>query len=400
MRTPVYLDNHSTTRVDPRVVDVMLPYFTDEYGNAGSTSHAFGWAARDAVEAARATIARCLNAKPREIIFTSGATESNNLAIRGLADRLSAKGRHLVSVATEHPSVLDPLDRLTRRGFEITLLPVQPATSPEAGLVALDQLSEAIRDDTILVTVMLANNEIGVIQPLREIAEICRQRKVLLHCDATQAVGRIPVNVEELSVDLLSCTAHKLYGPKGVGALYVCRRSPQIRVVPLIDGGGQERGMRSGTLNVAGIVGFGKAVELADAEMADEQDRVAQLRQRLHDGLIANVPDCFLNGPPLNIKGGLNPRRLAGNLNMRFRFVEGESLMMSMGDLAVSSGSACTSANPEPSHVLQALGLPDDDVRCSLRFGVGRFNTAEEIDFAVETIRDAVQRLRQLSSMA
>ena len=396
----VYLDNHSTTRVDPRVVEAMLPYFAEQYGNAGSTSHAFGWAARDAVEAARTSIARCLNAKPREIIFTSGATESNNLAIRGLADRLSRKGRHLVSVATEHPSVLDPLDRLTRRGFEVTLLPVSRADSPQAGQIDLDQLREAIRSDTILASVMLANNEIGVIQPLREIADICHERGVLLHCDATQAVGRIPVDVDELGVDLLSCTAHKLYGPKGTGALFVCRRSPQIRVVPLIDGGGQERGMRSGTLNVAGIVGFGRAIELAADEMNVEQARVAQLRQRLHDGLIENVSDCFLNGPPLTVNGALNPHRLAGNLNLQFRFVDGESLMMSMGDLAVSSGSACTSANPEPSHVLQALGLPDDDVRCSLRFGVGRFNTTEEIDFAVETIQSAVQRLRQLSSMA
>jgi cysteine desulfurase len=397
---PVYLDNHSTTRVDPRVVEAMLPYFTQHYGNAGSTSHAFGWEARDAVEAARGTIARYLNAKPREIIFTSGATESNNLAIRGLADRLSSHGRHLVSVASEHPSVLDPLDRLTRRGFEVTLLPVQPATSKQAGLVDLDQLSASLRDDTILASVMLANNEIGVIQPLRKIAEICHQRGVLLHCDATQAVGRIPVDVAQLDVDLLSCTAHKLYGPKGVGALYVHRRSPQIRVVPLIDGGGQERGMRSGTLNVPGIVGFAKAIELLAAELATEQARIGQLRQQLYNGLVAHVSDCFLNGPPLTINDTLNPLRLAGNLNMRFRFVDGESLMMSMGDLAVSSGSACTSANPEPSHVLQALGLPDDDVRCSLRFGVGRFSTSQEIDFAVETIRDAVQRLRQLSSMA
>ncbi len=396
----VYLDNHSTTRVDPQVVEAMLPYFTEQYGNAGSTSHAFGWEARDAVEAARATIARCLNAKSREVIFTSGATESNNLAIRGLADRLCSKGRHLVSVATEHPSVLDPLDRLTRRGFEVTLLPVQPATAEHPGLVDLNQFADAIREDTILVTVMMANNEIGVIQPLREMAQICHERGVLLHSDATQAVGRIPVDMKELGVDLLSLSAHKLYGPKGVGALLVCRRSPQIRVVPLIDGGGQERGMRSGTLNVAGIVGLGKAMELAAELMSQEQSRIADLRQQLHHGLVSNVADCFLNGPPLTLDGAPHPLRLPGNLNMQFRFVEGESLMMSMGDLAVSSGSACTSANPEPSHVLQALGLPDDDVRCSLRFGIGRFNTAEEIEFAVETIRDGVQRLRLLSQEA
>lgn len=400
MKRPVYLDNHSTTQVDPRIVELMLPYFTEHFGNAGSSSHAFGWEAKDAVDRSRQQIALAIGAKAREIIFTSGATESNNLAIRGLADWLGKKGRHLVSVVTEHRAVLDPLDRLTRRGYKVTLLPVHGHAHPQVGQVDLDQLSDAIRDDTIAVTVMLANNEIGVVQPLSEIAEICRRRDVLLHCDATQAVGRMPVDVSELGVDLMSFSAHKLYGPKGVGALYVRGRSPQTRLVPLMDGGGQERGMRSGTLNVHGIVGFGAAVELAMAEMQEDNRRIRELRDRLFHRLIETIPDCHLNGPPIVKADALVGDRLPGNLNMTFRLVEGESLMMSMGDLAVSSGSACTSANPEPSHVLRALGLSDDDVRASLRFGIGRFNTPDEIEFAIETLGGAVQRLRELSSMA
>lgn len=394
LRRPVYLDNHATTRVDPRVVQAMLPYFDEQYGNASSTSHVFGHAAREAVEAARCTLATALGANPREIVFTSGATESNNLVLRGVAERARRRGNHLVSVATEHKAVLDPLRRLSRKGFEVTLLPVAQAPSPWAGLVDLDQLRGALRRDTLLVSVMLANNEIGILQPLAAIAEICREHDVLLHCDATQGLGRTAVDVNQLGVDLLSCSAHKIYGPKGVGALYVRRAAGRTRLEPQIDGGGQEGGVRSGTLNVPGIVGFGRAVEVALAEMPSETQKIAQLRQRLYDGLVRNVPDLVLNGPTWDQPD----KRLAGNLNITFPRVDGEALMMSIAELAVSSGSACTSANPEPSHVLRALGLSEDATRASLRFGIGRFNTTEEIDFAAELVAEHVHRLRQLAS--
>jgi len=388
----VYLDNHATTRVDPRVLDAMLPYLTDHYGNAASTSHAFGWAAKAAVDAARESIAAGLNASPREIVFTSGATESNNLAIRGVCERAGRRGQHLISVVTEHRAVLDPLAKLARRGFEVTLLPVRPHGAPEAGTIDLDQLAGSLRDDTALVSVMLANNEIGVLQPLAEIGRICKQRGVLVHTDATQAVGKIPVDVEELQVDLLSFTAHKIYGPKGIGGLYVRRRNPQVRLEPQIDGGRQEAGRRSGTLNVPGIVALATALQLCRAEMPGEGERQRQLRDRLFAGLRSRVADVALNGPALDRVD----LRLSGNLNCNFADVDGEALMLSMRDLAVSSGSACTSADPEPSHVLRALGLGDDLTRASLRFGLGRFNTAEEIDFAVETVANAVERLRKL----
>ncbi len=388
----VYLDNHATTRVDPRVLDAMLPYFTDQYGNAASTSHAFGWAAKEAVDAARQSIAAELNAAPREIVFTSGATESNNLAIRGVCEWSGRRGQHLVSVVTEHRAVLDPLAKLARRGFEVTLLPVRPYGAAEAGTVDLDQLAAALRDDTVLVSVMLANNEIGVLQPLAEIGRICKQRGVLLHTDATQAVGKIPVDVEQLQVDLLSFTAHKIYGPKGSGALYVRRRNPQVRLEPQLDGGRQEAGRRSGTLNVPGIVGLARALQLCREEMPAEAERQRQLRDRMFAGLSSRVASVAVNGPALE-RADL---RLGGNLNCNFADVDGEALMLSMRDLAVSSGSACTSADPEPSHVLRALGLSDDLTRASLRFGLGRFNTAEEIDFAVATVSDAVVRLRKL----
>ena len=394
--TAVYMDNHATTRCDPRVVEAMLPFWTEVYGNAGSVSHSFGAEAKEAAEASRSVIASAINAKPREIVFTSGATESNNLALRGAADRLERKGKHLISVPTEHKAVLDPMNRLTRRGFEVSLLNVQQSGDATPGLLDADQIADAIRDDTIIVSVMLANNEIGVIQPIKEIGEICRDRGVLLHCDATQAVGKIPVDAKELNVDLMSFSAHKLYGPKGIGALYVGRRSPQTRLVPLIDGGGQENGHRSGTLNVPGAVGFAKAVELAVNEIESETPRLLNLRQRLFEGLIQRLADLSLNGPGLERE----LPRLAGNLNMSFAFVDGEALMMSMGTLAVSSGSACTSANPEPSHVLRSIGLSDDATRSSLRFGLGRFNTTEDVDFAIETVTEAVTRLRKLSSLA
>jgi len=394
---PIYLDNHSTTRVDPRVVEAMLPFFTEKFGNSGSVNHSFGWDARDAVEAARKSIASAIGAEAREIVFTSGATESNNLAIRGLAERQRQKGNHLVSVTTEHKAVLDPLKRLARRGLEVTLLDVEQADSPRAGWLDPQKVGTAIRDDTLLVSVMLANNEIGIIQPIQEIAAICRERNVPLHCDATQAVGKIPVDVRKLGVDLLSFSGHKIYGPKGIGALFVRRGAPPIRLEALIDGGGQEGGLRSGTLNVPGIIGMATALELCSREMAEQMARLATLRQRLWEGLQREVPDVVLNGPVFR----LDPRlRLAGNLNCSFPLVNGEALMISMKTVAVSSGSACTSANPEPSHVLLALGLGEDLTRASLRFGIGRFNTVEEIDYAVAAVAVNVHRLRKLSSLA
>jgi cysteine desulfurase len=394
--TPVYMDNHATTRVDPRVIEAMLPMFAEIYGNPGSTSHVFGWDAAEAVDAARESIASAIDAEPKEIIFTSGATESNNLAIRGLADRTRRRGNHIITVKTEHKAILDPLTKLGRRGFEITLLEVEPAGSPQAGLIDPQQVADAIRDDTLLVTVMLANNEIGAIPDLAAIGAVCRQRGVPLHTDATQAVGKIPVNVEELQVDLLSFSAHKMYGPKGTGALYVRRRDARVRLEPLIEGGGQERGLRSGTLNPPGIIGLGKALELCLAEMPQETERLRGLRERLFRGLTESIPDVTLNGPAFD-----PPHfRLPGNLNCSFAYVDGEALMMSMRDLAVSSGSACTSTNPEPSHVLRALGLSDDLTRSSLRFGLGRFNTGEDVDFAVHLLAETVPRLRKLSSMA
>lgn len=396
VRLPIYMDNHATTRVDPRVVEAMLPYFTERYGNAGSVSHVFGWEARDAVDLARQTIAAAIGAQPREIVFTSGATESNNLALRGIAERTRKKGNHLVSVTTEHRAVLDPLEKLGRHGFEVTLLPVAEAGGANAGLIEPAQVAEAIRDDTLLVTVMLANNEIGAIHPLAEIGDLCRQRGVPLHCDATQAVGKIPVDVETLNVDLMSFSGHKIYGPKGVGALYVRRQSPPLRLESQIDGGGQENRMRSGTLNVTGIVGFARALELCIEEMLGEMPRLAGMRDRLFNELNARLDGISLNGPSLD-----RPEcRLPGNLNVSFAYVDGEALMMSMKDVAVSSGSACTSAEPEPSHVLRALGLSDDLTRASLRFGLGRFNTDEEVAFAIEAVVEAVERLRKLSSMA
>jgi cysteine desulfurase len=389
------MDNHATTRVDPRVIEAMLPYFSEEYGNAGSTSHVYGWSAKDAVDTAREILASSVGAKPREIVFTSGATESNNLAIRGIVDRQRRTG-HLISVATEHKSVVDPLSRLARRGYEVTLLDVTPGGNSYAGLLDPQQVADALRDDTLLVSVMLANNEIGVIQPLAEIAAICNARGIPLHCDATQAVGKIPVDVEALCVDLMSFTAHKLYGPKGVGALYVRRTNPKARLLPQIDGGGQESGLRSGTLNVPGIVGFARAVELCLAEMPAETERLRALRRRLFDGLTEAIDGVTLNGPDLAPPA----LRLPGNLNLSFAYVDGEALMMSMKQLAVSSGSACTSANPEPSHVLRALGINDDLVRASLRFGLGRFNTPDEIELAIAALTETVSRLRKLSSLA
>ncbi len=398
MNLPIYLDNHATTPVDPRVVAAMLPYFTERFGNAGSTSHSFGHDAKAAVDQARESVAAGIGCSPREIVFTSGATESNNLALRGVAERTRRKGNHLVSVTTEHKAILDPLRRLARKGFDVTLLPVEQSGSPVAGLLRPEQVEAALRDDTLLVSVMLANNEIGILQDIPAISQVCRAKGAILHCDATQAVGKIPVDVQQLGVDLMSFSAHKIYGPKGVGALYVRRGSPGVRLEPLLDGGGQENGLRSGTLNVPGIVGFAKALEHCLAEMTTEMVRQSELRQRLWDGLRREVPDVALNGPDWTNSDGLI--RLPGNLNCTFPFVDGEALLINMKDVAVSSGSACTSANPEPSHVLRALGLSEDLTRASLRFGLGRFTTEEEIDFAISATAATVHRLRKLSSMA
>jgi cysteine desulfurase len=391
---PVYLDNHATTQVDPRVAEAMWPYFVERYGNAGSTSHSFGWEAREAVDAARESIARSLNVSPREIVFTSGATESNNLALRGLADRPRRRGNHIVSVVTEHKAVLDPLARLGRRGFEITLLPVASQDASLPGRVDVEQLARALRDDTLAVSVMLANNEIGVVQPIEEIGALCRARGVPLHCDATQAVGKLPLDMASLPVDLLSFSGHKLHGPKGVGALYVRRMSPPLRLEPLFDGGGQEAGLRSGTLNVPGIVGLAAALTLCVEELPAETLRLRTLRDELFRQLQSTIDGVQLNGPPLDDL----ETRLAANLNVAFDFVEGQALMMRLKRLAVSSGSACTSTNPEPSHVLRALGLSADRARSSLRFGLGRFNSAEDIAQAAGMLREAVTELRVFSS--
>lgn len=383
---PIFMDYHSTTPVDQRVLEAMLPYFTEIFGNAASRNHAFGWAAEEAVERARATVAGVLHADPKEIIFTSGATESNNLAIRGVAEMARGKGDHLITVATEHRCVLEPCARLERQGFRVTYLPVD-----REGLVDPDAVRRAITDRTILVSVMLANNEIGTIAPLAEIAAVAKARGVLVHTDAAQAVGKIPVDVEALGVDLLSLSAHKVYGPKGSGALYVRRKNPHVRLSPLIDGGGHERGLRSGTVNVPGVVGLAAACAVAQAEMPEEAGRLRRLRDRLRDHLVGALDETVLNGHPA--------QRLPGNLNMSFAYVEGEALIMGLNDVAVSSGSACTSASMEPSHVLRALGIGDDLVHSSIRFGLGRWTTEHEVDEVAARVVAHVKRLRALSPL-
>jgi cysteine desulfurase len=395
----VYMDNHATTRVDPRVVEAMLPYFGEKYGNAGSVGHQFGDDARVAVEQSRESIATAIGADPQEIVFTSGATESNNLALRGVAERERRRGNHLVSVATEHKAVLDPLARLARRGYEVTLLDVEQFASPRAGWLEPQKVADALRDDTCLVSVMLANNEIGVIQPLAVIARLCRERGVLLHCDATQAVGKIPVDVASLGADLMSFTAHKIYGPKGVGALYVRQRDPIVRLDPQISGGGQQAGRRAGTLNVPGIVGFATALELCVAELPTSMSTLAALRDRLAADITRDLDDVVLCGPALDERSADGtPLRLPGNLDLSFGNVDGEALLMAMGNLAVSSGAACSSTDPESSHVLRALGLGDDAARSSLRFGLGRFNTPADVEFAARQVIRAVATLRKLAS--
>jgi cysteine desulfurase len=386
LRVPVYLDNQATTPVDQRVLEAMLPWFTEHYGNASSRHHSFGRDAEQGVQAAREQVAALIGADPREIVFTSGATESNNLALKGAALMLRRQGDHIVTVATEHKSVLDVCKRLERDGFQVTRLPVD-----SFGQVSVDQVAEAITGRTILVSVMAANNEIGTLQPLAEIGKLCKARGVLLHSDAVQAAGKMPLDVNDLGVDLLSLSAHKMYGPKGVGALFVRRRDPHVRLDPLMDGGGHERGMRSGTLNVPGIVGLGKACELAKVLISEEAARTRVLRDRLHRGLVDLLDGVSLNGHPA--------QRLPGNLNVSFAGVQGEALLVSMRQVAVSSGSACSSASPEPSYVLKALGVDDELAHASIRFSVGRFNTEEEIDFALEEVARNVQRLRALNPM-
>ena len=386
MKLPIYMDYQATTPLDPRVLDEMMPYLTEKFGNAASRNHAFGWDAEQGVEQARAQIAELLGAKPKEVIFTSGATESNNLAIRGAALMLKEKGRHIISSPIEHKAVLDPLKRLEQEGFEVTFLDVDAN-----GGVTAAQVAAAIRPDTILVSLMAANNEIGTIHPLAEIGAVCHERGVLFHTDAAQAVGKIPLDVEAMQIDLLSISGHKIYGPKGIGALYVRRRNPRVRLVPLMDGGGHERGMRSGTLPVASIVGLGAACQIAEQEMAQENERLTRLRERLQERIFSELDEVYLNGDPT--------QRLAGNLNISFAYVEGEALMMGMKDVAVSSGSACTSASLEPSYVLRAMGVGDDLAHTSIRFGIGRFTTEEEVDFAADQVISAVKRLREMSPL-
>jgi cysteine desulfurase len=385
MNLPIYLDNNATTPTDPRVVEAMIPYFTEFFGNAASRNHPFGWKAEEAVSYAREQIAALIGANEKEIIFTSGATESNNLALKGVYEMYAAKGNHFITVSTEHKAILDACKHLEKQGAEVTYLSVG-----EDGLLSVEQIAEAIKPNTVLVSVMYGNNELGVIQPIREIGALCKERGVLFHTDATQAVGKIPVDVMADHIDLMSFTAHKMYGPKGVGALYVRRKNPRVKVTAQLDGGGHERGMRSGTLNVTGIVGFGKACELCRLEMADEAKRLSALRDKLENALLT-VEESYLNGNKAN--------RLPHTTNISFKYVEGEGLMMGIKDIAVSSGSACTSASLEPSYVLKSLGLDDELAHSSLRFGLGRFTTEEEIDFTIKCVSDAVQRLRDMSPL-
>ena len=386
VKLPIYMDNHATTPLDPRVLEAMMPYMTNVFGNAASRNHQFGWAAEEAVENARAQIAKLVGASAKEIIFTSGATESNNLAIKGVAEMYREKGNHIITAATEHKAVLDTCKRLEKYGYKVTYLPVQ-----KDGLVNLDELKAAMTDKTILVTIMYANNEIGVLQPVEQIGKLCRERGILFHTDATQAVGKVPVNVNTQNIDIMSLSGHKMYGPKGVGALYVRRKNPRVQLSAIIDGGGHERGMRSGTLNVPGIVGLGKACELCGEEMAAESKRLTAMRERLRQTIEKNLDEVYVNG---NYE-----HRLPGNLNMSFLYVEGESLLMGINDIAVSSGSACTSATLEPSYVLKALGLGDDLAHSSIRFGLGRFNTDAEVDYVANKIVDVVKKLRELSPL-
>ena len=383
---PIYMDNHATTPVDPRVLEAMLPYFTQKFGNAASRNHSFGWAGEEAVETARQQIASLINATPKEIIFTSGATESDNLMIKGIAEMYREKGNHIITQAIEHKAVLDTCKRLEKYGYEVTYLPVG-----KDGRVDPEDVRKAITPKTILITIMYANNEIGVVNPMAEIGKIAKEHGIFFAFDGVQAVGKIPVDVQKDNIDLLAITGHKIYGPKGVGALYVRRRNPRVQLSAIADGGGHERGMRSGTLNVPGIVGLGKACEICQKEMAEESVRMRALRDRLRAGLEAKLDEVFVNGSW--------EHRLPNNLNMSFAYVEGESLLMGINDIAVSSGSACTSATLEPSYVLKALGVGEDLAHTSIRFGLGRFNTQEEVDYVIDKMVQVVTKLRELSPL-
>jgi len=386
MKLPIYMDNHATTPVDPRVFEAMRPYLTNVFGNSASRNHSFGWEAEEATEKARKQVASLIGATSKEIVFTSGATESDNLALKGVTEMYAEKGNHIITAATEHKAILDTCKRLEKHGTRVTYLPVQ-----QNGLVDLDQLKAAITEKTVLISIMHANNEIGVLQPIREIGRIARERGVLLHTDGTQAVGKVPVNVLDDNIDLMSISAHKMYGPKGVGALYVRRRNPRVQLTAQMDGGGHERGMRSGTLNVPGIVGLGEACALAQAEMPAESKRLAFLRDKLKERLLNSLDEVYINGTL--------EHRLPNNLNISFAYVEGESLLMGINEIAVSSGSACTSATLEPSYVLKALGAGDDLAHSSIRFGLGRFNTEEEVDYVAGKVIEVVKKLRELSPL-
>jgi cysteine desulfurase len=386
VKLPIYFDNHATTQVDPRVLEAMMPYFTNKFGNAASRNHSFGWAGEEAVENARAQVANLIGATPKEIIFTSGATESDNLMIKGVAEMYREKGNHVITQAIEHKAVLDTCKRLEKEGFEVTYLPVQ-----RDGRVDPEDVRKAITAKTILITIMYANNEIGVINPIAEIGKIAKERGIFFAVDGVQAVGKVPVDVQKDNIDLLAISAHKIYGPKGVGALYVRRRNPRVQLAAIIDGGGHERGMRSGTLNVPGIVGLGAACEVAQKDMPEEAKRLRALRDKLKAGLEAKLDEVFINGSM--------EHRLPNNLNMSFAYVEGESLLMGINDIAVSSGSACTSATLEPSYVLKALGVGEDLAHTSIRFGLGRFNTEEEVDYVTDKMVQVVSKLRELSPL-
>lgn len=386
MKLPIYMDNHSTTPCDPRVVDAMIPYFTEKFGNSASRNHSFGWDAEEAVDKARKQIAKIINADSKEIVFTSGATESDNLALKGVVEMYREKGDHIITSATEHRAIIDPAKSLENKGIKVSYLPVD-----KMGMVNPEDVRDAITDKTILISIMLANNEIGTINPIKEIGKIAKEKGVLFHCDATQGVGKIPVDVQEMGIDLMSFTAHKLYGPKGIGALYVRRRAPRVRLVPMIDGGGHERGMRSGTLQVPLVVGFGKAIELCEQEMPTETVRIKALRDQLENGIMGVMEEVYLNGHPTE--------RLPGNLNVSFAYVEGEALLMGVKEIALSSGSACTSATLEPSYVLRALGVGSDLAHSSIRFGIGRFTTAEEVEYTIDRMIKAVNHLREMSPL-
>src|ERR1700761_7488356 len=386
VKLPIYMDNHATTPLDPRVLEAMMPYLTGIFGNAASRNHSFGWEAEAAVEKGREQVAKLIGATAKEIIFTSGATESNNLAIKGIAEMYRERGNHIITQVTEHKAVLDTCKRLEKAGYRVTYLPVKAD-----GLIDLEDLKRAIDDKTILVSIMFANNEIGVIQPVAEIGKICREKGVIFHTDAVQAVGKVPVDVNAMNIDVLSLSGHKIYGPKGVGALYVRRRNPRVQISEQINGGGHERGMRSGTLNVPGIVGLGKACEISGQEMAAEGERLSKLRDKLKAKLEGALDYIHVNGSM--------EHRLPNNLNISFVYVEGESLLMGINDVAVSSGSACTSATLEPSFVLKALGLGDDVAHSSIRFGLGRFNTEAEVDYVADKVIDIVKKLRELSPL-